>query len=372
MRRKFQVVPWRHHVRGRMKDIDVVWYCSFLNLVNAVEYNLDMFEVLLSGDAQRLHMQEFRRQWRAAQSRMLSALHLGDDGLRTLQPIQKRLLPPPEPSAIEKAGGEARISAKERNIQSPSGSRDTLSAEESRGQSLTLTHPQGHADSRPMSPDLSSAQWARIGGRGRLMAVSDTQRGWSRGWGSAVHSRRAVVAWGSMERAVRSGMDDDDNVREGGRQRLLRSEMGQRAPSRGRRAASVESRLDPRWSMTRAFHDRIRGYTEPRDEETGALLVEFNDGTDETAADLHGVEGGSAGSAETADTSRDGDEEVDNSRFVLALHVGSYVRPAIMYEQLLRCVSQLRPPKMFLNVIEPSYPGASLSIEFIGLIMLRP
>lgn len=142
------------------------------------------------------------------------------------------------------------------------------------------------------------------------MAMSDTHRGWGRGWGSAMQSRRAVGPWGSVDWGVRSGMDEDEDARDVGRRRLLRSDLSQRIPARGRRATSVESRLDSRRSMTRVFHARMRGFTEPRDEETGALLVEFNDGTDETAADVHGVEGGSAGSAETADTSQEGDEEV--------------------------------------------------------------
>lgn len=109
-------------------------------------------------------------------------------------------------------------------------------------------------------------------------------------------------------------MEEEEDARDGGRRRLLRSDSSQRVPVRGRRATSVESRLDSRRSMTtRVLHARMRGFAEPRDEETGALLVEFNDGTDETATDIHGVEGGSAGSAETADTSQDGDEEVNCS-----------------------------------------------------------
>lgn len=253
--------------------------------------------------------QEFCVRWRAAQARMLSALYLGDYGLRTLQPIQKRPLPPPDFPTAKKRRDEAHTATKECYALSPSGSRDTLSAEESRGQSLT--HLWRHlSDGRSASPDLSSTRWARIGGRGRLMAMSDTHRGWGRGWGSAMQSRRAVGPWGSLDWGVRSGMEEDEDTRDGGRRRLLRSDLSQRIPARGRRATSVESRLDSRRSMTRVFHARMRGFTEPRDEETGALLVEFNDGTDEMAADVHGVEGGSAGSAETVDTSQDGDEEV--------------------------------------------------------------
>lgn len=243
---------------------------------------------------------------------MLSALHLGDFGLRTLQPIRTCPLPPPEAATTKKVSGKTSVIAKQRYSQSQSGSGDTLSAEESRGESLT--RPQRLAgDRRSGSPDLASARWARNGGRGRVMAMGDAHRSWGRGWGSATHGRRTVGAWGSLDWGVRSSMEEDDETREGSRRRLLRSDLTHRVPARGRRATSVESRLEPRRSATRVIHERMRGFTEPRDEETGALLVEFNDGTDEAGGEVHIVEGGSAGSADSADTSQDGDEEVMNN-----------------------------------------------------------
>lgn len=247
--------------------------------------------------------------WRAAQARMLSALRLGNAGLRTLQPMCRYLLPPPEPPSAKKGSGEAPTAAKPRYAQSPSGSRDALSAEESREE--CLMRPQWHAEYGDPS-FLEMARSARTGGRGRLMTLGDAHRSWGRGWGSAMHGRRAVGARGTLDWVGRTMREDDDSRREGGRRRLLRSDLSHRMSARGRRAASAESRLDPRRSAARVFHehDRLGGFVEARDEETGALLVEFNDGTDEAATDAHGMEGGSAGSADSGDTSQDGDEEV--------------------------------------------------------------
>lgn len=63
------------------------------------------------------------------------------------------------------------------------------------------------------------------------------------------------------------------------------------------------------------FHeyDRSEGLAEYRDDESGALLVEFNDGADgetEGREEASGIEGGSAGSADSGETSQDGDEMV--------------------------------------------------------------
>ena len=48
-----------------------------------------------------------------------------------------------------------------------------------------------------------------------------------------------------------------------------------------------------------------------RDEDSGALLVEFNDAADGPGREAPGVEGTSAGSADSGDTSQDGDEVGD-------------------------------------------------------------
>lgn len=241
---------------------------------------------------------------------MLSALRLGNAGLRTLQPMRRHLLPPSEPRSSKTGSGEApAAAAKPRYAQSPSGSRDALSAEESREE--CLMRPQRHAEyGDPSFLELSRS--ARTGGRGRLMTLGDAHRSWGGAWGSAMHGRRAVGARGTLDWVGRTMREEDDSRREGGRRRLLRSDLSHRMSTRGRRAASAESRLDPRRPAARAFHehDRLGGFADARDEETGALLVEFNDGTDEAGAEAHGVEGGSAGSADSGDTSQDGDEEV--------------------------------------------------------------
>lgn len=247
--------------------------------------------------------------WRAAQARMLSALHLKNHGLRILQPIQKHRLPPPELG--KKPAVKAATVPKDQCAESQLGARNTLSAEDSWGPSLT--RPQGPSgEIHSAFPDLASAsaRWARFGGRGRVMDLADSNRGWGRGWGSAAQGRRMVGSSSLLDLEVRSAMELDEHPREVHRRRFLRSDPSPRIPARGRRAMSVESRLDPRRSAARVIHARMRGLPEPRDEDSGAFLVEFNDGTDEAGADVHAVEGGSAGSAETADTSQDGDEEV--------------------------------------------------------------
>lgn len=253
-------------------------------------------------------LQDFGVRWRAAQARLLSARRLGAAGLRTLQPIQRRSLPPREPSTVKERIGDAPGVEKVCHTQSPSGSRDALSAEESREE--TLVRPQRHAEYG--DPVLDAARSTRAGGRGRLTTLGDAHRSWGRGWGSAMSGRRVVGVRGAVDWMGRSMREEDDPRREGGRRRLLRSDLSHRMSARGRRAASAESRLDPRRPTGRVFHehDRLGGFAETRDEDSGALLVEFNDGTDEPGREAHGVEAGSAGSADSGDTSQDGDEEV--------------------------------------------------------------
>lgn len=264
-------------------------------------------------------LQDFRHRWRAAQARVLSAHHLSTNGLRVLKPLQKRRLPTVDPLIEKKLDAKAPTVSNAEDSQPYSGTanvsanaRDAPDAEELREESLP--RPQGHSgEARLAAPDLTTARWTRIGGRGRLMDLGDSHIGWGRGWGSTVHGRRAMGSWSSLDLEVRSAIEGDEHMR----RRLLPSDVSQRAPTRGRRSpSSLESRLDPRRSAPRVFHTRMRGLLESRDEETEALLVEFNDGTDEIATDVHGMEGESAGSAETADTSQDGDEEVRSCRRV--------------------------------------------------------
>lgn len=258
-----------------------------------------------------------------AQSRILSALRLGHGGLRTLQPIQRRPLPPPEPSTAKEESGEKAVVPKSRRAQPPSitRDRDTLSAEESREEALM--HPRRRTEY--VDPILEVARSGRPAGRGRLIPLGDSHRTWGRGWGSAMTGRRAVGARGTLDWVGRMTREEDDSRRDGGRRRLLRSDMTHRMSGRGRRTTSAESRLDPRRSSLRTFHDydRLGGFAEYRDEDSGALLVEFNDGTDEPGREVTGVEAGSAGSAESGDTSQDGDEMV---RLLYRWYLFKYIR----------------------------------------------
>lgn len=258
-----------------------------------------------------LDTQDFELRWRSGQARILSALRLGDGGLRTLRPIQRHPLPPPEASSTAEETHEKPMAPKARLAHSPSGSRDTLSAEESREEALSLLHPRRHTEYS--DPVLEAARSARMGGWGRLMTLGDPHRSWGRGWGSAMSGRRAVGALDWVGRTTRE--EDDPRRGEGGRRRLMRSDVSHRMAARGRRAASAESRLDPRRPGGRVFHeyDRSEGFAEYRDDESGALLVEFNDGADgetEGREEAPGIEGGSAGSADSGDTSQDGEEMV--------------------------------------------------------------
>lgn len=242
---------------------------------------------------------------------MLSALHLGSGGLRTLQAIERQPLPPSENSSGNEEIGEKPAVAKPRRAHSPSGGagRDVLSAEESREEAVmrpTWRNDYGDAIVEVGRP-------TRSGGRGRAMALSDAHRPWGRGWGSsATASRRAVAASRGMDWIGRLSREEDDTRREGSRYRLLRGDTS-RLSTRGRRAASAESRLELRRSAGRAFYeyDRLGGFAEYRDEDSGALLVEFNDAADGPGRETPGVEGTSAGSADSGDTSQDG-EEVGN------------------------------------------------------------
>lgn len=258
---------------------------------------------------------------------MLSALRLGDGGLRTLRPIQRHPLPPLDASTTTAEDSREKlvpVAPKARVAHLPSGGssagRDALSAEESREEALALLrqrrHAHGHgAHAEYSDPILEMARSARTGGRGRLIALGDPHRSWGRGLGSAMSgSRRAVGVRGTLDWAGRVARDEDDSRREGSRRRLVRSDLSHRTAARGRRAASAESRLDPRRPAARVSHeyDRSEGFAEFRDDESGALLVEFNDGADgePEVREAPGIEAGSAGSADSGDTSQDGDEMV--------------------------------------------------------------
>lgn len=264
-----------------------------------------------------LSHQDFEIRWRSAQARILSALRLGDGGLRTLRPIQRHPLPPPDAPTTGEESHEKPLAPKARVAHLPSGSRDALSAEESREAALALLRQRrhGHGHAEYSDPVLEVARSARTGGRGRLIALGDPHRSWGRGWGSAMSgSRRAVGVRGTLDWVGRVARDEDDLRREGSRRRLVRSDLSHRMAARGRRAASVESRLDPRRPAARVFHeyDRSEAFAEYRDDESGALLVEFNDGADGEPevreGEAPGIEGGSAGSADSGDISQDGDE----------------------------------------------------------------
>lgn len=259
--------------------------------------------------------QDFEIRWRSAQARILSALRLGDGGLRTLRPIQRHPLPPHDASTTTEESHEKPVAPKARVAHHRSGSRDTLSAEESREEALALLRQRRHGHAEYSVPILEVARSARTGGRGRLIALSDPHRSWGRGLGSAVSgSRRAVGVRGTLDWVGRVSRDEDDSRREGSRRRLVRSDLSHRMAARGRRAASAESRLDPRRPAARVFYeyDRSEGFAEYRDDESGALLVEFNDGADgETEVrEAPVIEGGSAESADSGDASQDGDEMV--------------------------------------------------------------
>lgn len=230
---------------------------------------------------------------------MLSALRFGDRGLLTVQPIRRRPLPTIEPFTTKERSREEIIASKALHGRLKLSGRDVLSAEESREE--TLMRPQWQPEYDPL---FEVARSARPGGRGRLMGIGDAQRSWGRGFGAAMSGLRSVGVRGALDWVGRTVREEDDPRRDGGRRRLLRSDLSHRMSTRGRRAASVESRLETRRP------GRMHGFGETRDEDSGALLVEFNDGTDDPGRDTHGVEGGSAGSAESGDTSQDGDEEV--------------------------------------------------------------
>lgn len=200
-----------------------------------------------------------------------------------------------------------------RPAHSPADGRDALSAEESREEALL--HPRRQIEYS--DPILEVARSARSGGRGRLMTLGDPSphRGWGRGWGSGMSGRRVVGVRGALDWAGRVTRDEDDSRREGSRRRLMRSDLSHRMSARGRRAASAESRLDPRRAAARGLldYDGLEGFAEYREDESGALLVEFNDGADGEGTEgreAPGPEGGSAASADSGDTSQDGDEMV--------------------------------------------------------------
>lgn len=264
---------------------------------------------------------------------MLSALRLGSSGVRTLQPILRRELPPPEPFNVKEESGAKAVASKVQHLQSPSDFRGGLSAEESR--EAALVRQQRHAEYA--DPISEATRSARTGGRGRLPTLGDAHRNWGRGWGSALTGRLAVGARGSLDWMGRTTREDDPR-RDGGRRRLVRSDLSHRSSTRGRRAASAESRLDPRRPSARTFHghDRLGDFVECRDEDSGALLVEFNDGTDETGLEAMGVEAGSAGSADSGDLSQDGDEEVSGELL-------AFVISAVAPERELRRAEQSWP-----------------------------
>ena len=297
------------------------------------------------------YFQELGSRWRAAQSRMLSALRMGQDGIRTLQPMQRRPLPPPALSPVSvklkdkesNASGKAAAS-RERRTQSPPGGRDVLrdalSTEESREEALL--RPLRHADYPDPVLEVTRPSWQ--GGRGSIMTLGDAHRTWGRGWGAAMSGRRAIGARTSLDWMVRAARDgegegEEEDPRRGAvqhrrtsRPRSMRTDLEHAMTARGRRAASAEGRRDTR-RTPRIFHDhdrldRLGGFAETRDErddESGALLVEFNDGTDEAGRETNDgtVEAGSAGSADSADTSQDGEvvEEVISRHLTLGLNI---------------------------------------------------
>lgn len=266
-----------------------------------------------------LLQQDFQIRWRSAQARILSALRLGDGGLRTLRPIQRHPLPPHDAPTMNEDSQEKSAAPKARIV-----SRDGLPSEESREEALALLRQRrrGHGHAEYSDPILEVARSARTSGRDRLIALGDPHRSWGRGWGSGMSgSRRVAGVRGALDWVGRGSRDEDDARREGSRRRLARSDLSQRiaAAARGRRAASAESRVDPRRPAARVFHeyDRSEGFAEysrDDDDESGALLVEFNDadGADgePEGRETAGTEGGSAGSADSGDTSQDGDEMV--------------------------------------------------------------
>ncbi|CAN0008104.1 unnamed protein product, partial [Ectocarpus sp. 8 AP-2014] len=265
-------------------------------------------------------IQDFEGRWRSAQARMLSALRLGHGGPRTLRPIQRHPLPPPpEAPTTSMESRDKAIAPTGRPAHSPADGRDALSAEESREEALL--HPRRQIEYS--DPILEVARSARSGGRGRLMTLGDPSphRGWGRGWGSGMSGRRVVGVRGALDWAGRVMRDEDDSRREGSRRRLMRSDLSHRMAARGRRAASAESRLDPRRAAARGLldYDGVEGFAEYREDESGALLVEFNDGADGEGTEgreAPGLEGGSAASADSGDTSQDGDETENNTRNV--------------------------------------------------------
>lgn len=256
---------------------------------------------------------------------MLSAIHMGHEGIRTLQPIHRRPLPTPETSLVNaklKERGNGATSnttvAKERRAQSPSGTRDLFSTEESREEGILrpLRHSE-YSDSASVM-DVARPAWQQDG-RGPIMTLGDAHGAWGRGWGAAMSRRRSIGGRSALE-----WMHENDPRRGGVLRRSMRSDLEHTMTARGRRAASAESRRDARRASIgsrRVFHEheRLGGFAETRDEDSGALLVEFNDvtdvGTDETGRerDPNVVEAGSAGSVDspdTGDSSQDGDGEV--------------------------------------------------------------
>lgn len=161
-----------------------------------------------------------------------------------------------------------------------------------------------------------------------MVALGDPHRSWGRGWGSAMSgSRRAVGIRGTLDWVGRAVREEDDSRRESSRRRLMRSDLSHRMAARGRRAASAESRLDPRrpTAAARVFHEYepSERFAEYRDDESGALLVEFNEFVDGEAQmrEPPGTEGGSAESADSGDTSQDGDEMVRKTTACELYHI---------------------------------------------------
>ncbi|CAM9591597.1 unnamed protein product, partial [Scytosiphon promiscuus] len=290
--------------------------------------------------------QEFEVRWRQAQARLLSAMRLGEGGLRTVRPLQRHPLPSPATciSTEEKRDKPRREVPQARRAHSLSDGRDgrdVLSAEESREEALLQPHP--HTDYS--DPPLEMVRPGRTGGRGRILTLGDPHRSWGRGWGSAMPGRRAGVggARAALDWMGRVTREEDDSRREGGRRRLMRSDLSQRMVARGSRAVSAESRSDPRSVAARVLHeyDRSEGYTGYREDESGALLVEFNDGADVArAGEAAGIEGASAASADSADTSQEG-EEMENSTGNVG-NAGMSARPEETYDTECR---NPRPPE---------------------------
>lgn len=277
-------------------------------------------------------LQEFGARWRVAQARMLSALRMGHVGIRTLQPIHRRPLPAPEMSPVnaklkEKGSGATSkpAAAEERRAQSPSGTRDLFFTEESRQEAhLRPLRYSESSDSVSVGVmDVARPAWQQDG-RGPIMTLGDAHGAWGRGWGAAMSRRRSISGRSALE-----WMHEND-PRRGVLRRSMRSDLEHTMTARGRRAASAESRRDARRASIgsrRVFHehDRLGGFAETRDEDSGALLVEFNDvtdaGTNETARerDTTVVEAGSAGSVDSpdsGDSSQDGDGEVRSRIFL--------------------------------------------------------